>query len=412
MRISASCFILAGMIACNSQSTNQATLNDTVTGQKTVDQAASFSEDLAFLKKYHKDLVVLGDVDSKSQLVITPAYQGRVMTSTAGSNGMSFGWINRELIASGKKAEHINAVGGEERFWLGPEGGQFGLYFKKGSSFDFNHWQVPKELDTEPFNLVSANASEAKFEKQMHLENFSGTPFDINVERSIKLLDSSAVASALGMAIPPGLSVVGFESENRITNKGEEKWTQKSGLISIWILSMLNASPQTTVAIPYKKDDSESLGKIVTDDYFGKVPPERLRISNDLVLFKADAGYRSKIGISPSRALPVAGSYDAINSVLTIVQFSLTGSKDYVNSLWELQQYPFAGDAVNAYNDGPIDGKQMGKFYELESSSAAAALAPGETLRHMHRTMHFKGDKNNLEQIAVKLLGWSIDAIK
>ncbi len=51
----------------------------------------------------------------------------------------------------------------------------------------------------------------------------------------------------------------------------------------------------------------------------------------------------------------------------------------------------FSGDAVNSYNDGPIDGKQMGKFYEIESSSPAAALAPGTSMQHIHRTIHLKG---------------------
>ena len=126
---------------------------------------------------------------------------------------------------------------------------------------------------------------------------------------------------------------------------------------------MLNAGNQTSIAIPYKKGDTAVLGKIVTDDYFGKVPAERLKVSNGLILFKADGNQRSKIGISPARGIPMAASYDAANNVLTIAQFSLPeGKTDYVNSLWEQQQHPFAGDAVNAYNDGPIEGKQMGKF--------------------------------------------------
>ena len=97
----------------------------------------------------------LGGDSSSAQIIIVPAYQGRVMTSTAdGNNGLSFGWVNHDLIASGKPAEHINAFGGEERFWLGPEGGQFSIYFKKGSEFKFENWYVPKEFDTErPLNL-------------------------------------------------------------------------------------------------------------------------------------------------------------------------------------------------------------------------------------------------------------------
>jgi len=372
----------------------------------------TFGYDLDFLKQYHKDLLVLGDENSK--VIIVPAYQGRVMTSTAdGDKGASFGWINHDLIASKKIAEHMNAVGGEERFWLGPEGGQFSIYFKKGAEFKFENWYVPKEIDSEPFDLVSSTKREAIFKKQMHLENYSGNKFDLTVDRTIRYLDRNAIDNALGIKIPAEIKAVGFESENSVTNNGATAWDKNTGMLSIWILSMMNASDQTTVAIPYKQGDSAQLGKIVTDDYFGKVPVDRLNVGNGMILLKADANHRSKIGIPPKRALPIAASYDAVNNILTIAQFTLhEGVSDYVNSLWKLQDDPFNGDAVNAYNDGQIDSTQMGKFYEIESSSPAAALAPGYSMQHVHRVIHLKGTKEDLDKVAMKLLGISVDKIK
>ena len=386
-------------IACNSNSKKETNM-----------QQGTFGYDLEFLRKHHRDLVVLENGDAK--LIVLPAYQGRIMTSTAeGNAGASFGWLNHELIASGKFTEHFSAFGGEERFWLGPEGGQFSIYFKKGVDFKFENWFVPKELDTEAFDLVASDKTSVKFEKQMHLDNFSGTAFDLKVNRNISLLNDSAIQQFLGK-LPAGVKAVGFQSDNMITNTGTAEWNKSSGMLSIWILSMLNAGNQTSIAIPYKQGDSATLGKIVTDDYFGKVPAERLKVADGLILFKADGNQRSKIGLSPARALPMAASYDATNNVLTIAQFSLPeGKTDYVNSLWEQQQHPFAGDAVNAYNDGPIEGKQMGKFYELESSSPAAALAPGQSLSHFHRTIHLKGTKADLNTIAQQLLGVGVDAL-
>jgi len=360
----------------------------------------SFGYDLNFLRKYHKDLVLLGSDSAGPQVIVLPAYQGRVMTSTAeGNKGQSFGWVNHEFVASGELAAHINAFGGEERFWLGPEGGQFSIYFKKGVPFTFDNWYVPSALDTEPFTLVSATTSEAHLEKAMHLENYSGNQFDLKVDRIVRLLDIEAVESVLGVVIPNGVRGVAFESENTVTNTGDSAWNKKTGLLSIWILSMLNASDKTTIAIPFKQEGSAAEGiKGITDDYFGKVPADRLQINGNLILFKADAACRSKIGIAPGAALPVLGSYDA-------------QAEDYVNSLWNLQDQPFAGDAVNAYNDGPLNGQQMGKFYELESSSPAAALQPGKSIRHIHRTIHLLGEKDALNAIALKMLGVQIDAI-
>ena len=67
----------------------------------------TFADDLAFLKE-HTEVVVLSDSTGNSQVAVVPDMQGRAMTSTAGGpDGLSFGWINRELVASGKFVEHI-----------------------------------------------------------------------------------------------------------------------------------------------------------------------------------------------------------------------------------------------------------------------------------------------------------------
>jgi hypothetical protein len=390
--------ILFLMISCNEQA----------------DQKGTFAYDLTFLKKHHKDLVLLKDPSGGAQLIVLPAYQGRVMTSTSdGGKGISFGWINYDLIAEGKFSEQFTALGGEERFWLGPEGGQFSLYFKKGADFTFKNWNVPKAIDSEPFNLISATDSEAKFEKEMRLENYSGTVFDLKVSRNISLLDKKSMNEFLGLELSSDIRSVGFQSENILTNVSTETWTEQKGLLSVWILSMLKSNDQTNVVIPYRKGDSLSLGKIVTDDYFGKLGKERLKIQDGYLLFKADAKQRSKIGVSPKRALPIAGSYDAENKVLTISQFTLPeGISSYVNSTWKIQEDPFVGDAVNAYTDGPIDGKQMGKFYEIESSSPALSLAPGANAIHIHRTIHLSGPAEKLNEISMKVFGISLDQLK
>ncbi|MCF8453099.1 MAG: hypothetical protein K9G42_07845 [Pedobacter sp.] len=382
--------------------------------QKQAKQKGTFAYDLAFLKQYHKDLVLLKDPSSSAQLIVLPAYQGRVMTSTSdGEKGMSFGWINYDLIAKGTFSEHFTALGGEERFWLGPEGGQFALYFKKGAEFTFDNWYVPKVIDSEPFNLISANATEAKFEKAMHLENYTGTAFDLKVNRNISLLELNSINKLLGLELGSDIRSVGFQSENILTNTGSKTWDPETGLLSIWVLSMLKSNDQTNVIIPYRKGDSLSLGKIVTDDYFGKLSADRLKIADGHLLFKADAKQRSKIGVSPKRALPIAGSYDAENKVLTIAQFTLPeGITAYVNSTWKIQDDPFVGDAVNAYTDGPIDGKQMGKFYEIESSSPALSLAPGANAKHIHRTIHLSGPVEKLNEISLKLFGLGLDQLK
>ena len=377
-------------------------------------QAVLFKEDIDFLTK-HSQVVVLSDEDGNAQVAVNPDLQGRIMTSTAGGpDGPSFGWINRELIASGVSNVHMNAFGGEDRFWLGPEGGQFSIFFKKGDPFDLDHWFTPPAVNEGSFNIVSREEEAVRFKKAIRLVNYSDAVFDLVVDRAVTLLGGPEVA-ALGVTVPGGVKMVAFQSDNTVTNTGTNTWTRDTGLLSIWILGMFNPSPATTIVIPFKPGPEAELGPAVNDAYFGKVPAGRLIVMDGVLFFSGDGMYRSKIGLSPKRVKPFAGSYDAANGVLTLVHLTLPENvADYVNSMWKVQEDPFAGDVVNSYNDGPASpgAKPLGPFYELESSSPVAALAPGASMRHIHTTMHFQGDEKSLDTIAKQALGVGIQEIK
>lgn len=377
----------------------------------TVPEKGTFAYDVDFLSK-HQETIVLKDGDG--QLVICQAYQGRVMTSSSnGLSGLSYGWLNYDLIASGKIGNKIHAVGGEDRFWLGPEGGQFSIFFKKGDQFNLDAWQTPAVIDSEPFNLVSKNETSATFKKEFSIENYSGNKMKLKVDRSISLLSAQELQSVLTTALPDNLSAVAYRSSNTITNTGESAWTKETGTLSIWILGMFNPSPSMTIIIPFKEGSEEELGPKVNDTYFGKVPEDRLIVGDGILYFKGDGQYRSKIGLNPKRALPLMGSYDEGSNLLTIVQYSKPkGVTDYVNSMWELQDEPFAGDAANSYNDGPVDGSALGPFYELESSSPAAFLAGGQNIEHAHTTIHIRGDDKELDGIVQQVFGVRLSQVK
>ena len=375
----------------------------------------TFGDDVAFLKK-HLSVVVLSDTSGSAKVAVVPAMHGRVMTSTAeGDGGMSFGWINRDLIASGEVLTHMNPYGGEDRFWLGPEGGQFSIYFVKGVPFDLEHWFVPPPIDTEAFPVIKKSDDSVQLRRGFDLVNYSDTKFNVMAERTVRLIEPRAVWTHLKIGPVAGVRLVAYESVNRITNAGKEPWKKETGLLSIWILGMLKPSDATTVVVPIKEGPESELGKSVVDDYFGKVPADRLIVKENVAYFSGDGKCRSKIGIGPKRCKGILGSYDAAGGVLTLTQFTFTeGVTDYVNSLWKLQKDPYGGDVANSYNDGPPEPgkKPLGPFYELESSSPAAALAPGESLEHTHRTIHIRGPEAKLDPIAKATLGVGIEEIK
>jgi len=376
-------------------------------------EAQTFADEVAFLQK-HTPVVVLTDGQGM-RVAVCPDLQGRVMTSSArGEAGASYGWINRDVVASSTRDVHFNAYGGEDRFWLGPEGGQYALFFKAGDPFDLAHWYTPAAVDTEPYPVTARQPDRITFEKKMTPTNRAGTVFDIALRRVVRLVPRAQALKDLGVTGTEPVQAVAFESENRITNAGTKPWSKEGGLVSVWILGMFKPSPQTTVVVPFEPGPEAARGAIVNAAYFGKVPSDRLVVRDRAVFFRGDGRYRSKIGFSPARARPVLGSYDARDSVLTLVQFDRPAdARDYVNSMWEVQKSPFAGDVVNSYNDGPPapGAKPLGPFYELETSSPAAALPAGGSLVHRHRTIHVVGDRAALDAIARQTLGVGLDAL-
>ena len=364
--------------------------------------------------KGHKDYHILRDGSGDRVVLVSADLQGRVMTSSfAGMEGYSIGWVNDDFIRRGEVQEHFNPWGGEERLWLGPEGGQFSLFFKKGDPFDLDHWYTPAAFDTEPFEETEANDTLVRFRKEVSLTNYSGTAFALEIRRDVRLLKEQDLGQLTGGELPAGLRWVGYETENVLINRGDNAWDEQTGMPSIWLLGMLNPSDRTTIVIPFNNDPAIR-ERIVNDAYFGKIPADRLKTGDSVLFFRADGKMRGKIGLGPQRAKDVLGSYDEEHRILTIVQYNKPeGVTEYVNSMWRIQEKPFSGDVVNAYNDGPLEGGgQLGPFYELETSSPAARLAPGEKITHTSRTWHFSGDEEMLNAITQKLLGVGIDQIK
>jgi len=352
----------------------------------TASAGATFDEEVAFLRAHGAKVEIIAS--GTGHIAIAPDYQMRVMTSEVAPHGRSLGFVHHAFIEAGKHGTQFDNYGGEDRFWLGPEGGQWGLYFPPGAKYEFGLWQTPHDLQEGAMKRVAVT-------------NHLGTKLEVEVDRHIDVAPTPT-------ELPAGVTWVGFTSRNVITNRGARPISDKDGLISIWILGMYAPAPDTKIIVPFGKGD----GPTVNDRYFGKVPAERLVVHEDkgFITMTADGHYRSKIGVPPTRAKQALGSYSPSLGLLTVVTFSDLQPRGYVNSLWEDQKDPLTGDVVNAYNDGPTEpGKpSLGGFYELETSSPATPLAPKATLRHDQTTYHFMGERAALETIAQRMLGVSL----
>ncbi len=381
-------------------------------------KSMSYGDVREFLAK-HTQLIELTN-DNGARVAVCPEWQGRVMTSTCGGmEGLSFGFVNDEFITAGKPNLHFNNFGAEERLWLSPEGGQFSLWFAPGKPQNLDNWFTPPAFNEGAWKVVSTEP--LRMATTMRLKNTSGTEFHLDVNRGVHLLGNSDLqrmfgASAAAKIAAPGVKCVAYETDNRLTNRGADMTCDK-GLVSIWILGMMNCGPRTVVIAPYKPGAEAELGPVVKSDYFGPVPPERLRTLPQAVLLRADGNYRSKIGISQRRVRNVLGSIDFENNVLTLVHFSMPDDPTkvlYMNNQWgDRSAEPYKGDVANSYNDGPLGpGKKgLGPFYEVESLSQAKPLKTGESLAHQHCTIHVQADPATLAALAKEVLGVDLEQV-
>jgi hypothetical protein len=378
----------------------------------------TFAADLAFLRE-HRETLLLVAPDGQGRLAVVPEFQGRAMTSATHAEGRSLGFVKHALVATRALRRGINPYGGEDRLWLGPEGGPFSVFFAPGAPQTIEHWQTPAPIDSEPWALGAHERSSARFEHAARLVNASGTVFDVRLERTLEVLEPRTALAELGVE-PGALRCVAFESRNLLVNAGTTAWRRETGLLSIWSIGMFPPSPRTTVVLPLALGPERALDGLVDDEYFGPVPPERLlrvpSASGSALLFRADGRLRKKVGVAPAAARPVAGSWDSEHGCLTLVTFPIPpGPREYVNSRWGLPQAePYRGDVLHAYNDGPSasGAEPFGPFHELESSSPAAALAPGESSAHQHRTLHLEGPRADLERAARATLGLGLATIE
>ncbi len=374
----------------------------------------SFGQELAFFSEYGVQVMLLGEGDSL--VCVSPEWQARVMTSTfAGADGPSIGWINRPLIAFKKDDLRTAQAGGEDRFWVGPGTGEFSIFEQTGGLYEGGERSAPPELSSEPWKLVDSSKTRARFEKDFNFENSRGIKVHAKAEREISVLNRKNVSEILGIEIPNSVTLVAYQSFNKLKNVGNEDWSPRGGMVNISVQSCYNANRSVNVFVPYVRGDLSKLGNIVTDDFYGSSAEGRLFIENSYIRFKADGRALSGIGISPERSEGIVLSYDMKNNILTVVLYIRPlDVMTYMPSLWRRSDLSGNGDAIGVFNNGPRGQGDFGadSFYEISTNSPALALKSGKSQFHIQRTFHFTGSEYDLGIIAYKLAGITMQQLR
>ena len=350
-----------------------------------------------------RDIEVLQD--GPSMIAVSPAYQGRVFTSTAnGLKGRSYGWINWELIDNQEHITNIAYLGGESRLWFGPERGKFSFFFPKGKPQIDEFMSLPPDMNRKTFEVVQRTDRSITVQGDMKLRNASDFVFELGIERTVRLLTRPEIEQSLSIRLNGQIQHVGFSAETHVTNHGYKAFSRDSGLVAIWELGCMLTTPDNIVIIPLSDPNG------IVNSYFNPVG-DRMKIADGVVYYRADALGMNKIGIPPSYCTDIMGSYSPSANQLNIVTFSFDQDSLYVNSIPDHTD-PYGGDVVNIFN-GEVNDKMNWNFpfYEFESSSSARELDPNEKVVHTQTTYHFEGKLMDLDRIAQEVLGISLEEL-
>ena len=359
----------------------------------------TFDSEVKFLGQ-HADAVVLTALGA-GPIVVSPKLTGRVMTSAFAKNEAGFGLVNRAAIEEPPVERGFSNYGGEDRLWLAPEGGPYGLFFDAGAKQALDNWYVPPVMDGGPRTVTAQDASSITFRDRVALTNVKSVKFELAIERRIEALTRAQVGELVGRELPESVHLVAFRSTNTVENKSATP-LPADGVIAPWILGQFNPSATNEVLMPF-----HGSADTVKKDYFGVVPAERLKfvsvVGSDrgVARFKADAQLRSKIGVSAKGATGWLGAYDPTRGVLTLVRHTLPAADALVPDCNWIDPNPRAtqGDVATSYNHGLEP-----RFFELESIGAALPAKAGGSVTHVQTTIHLGGDPAVLAELASKLL--------
>ena len=374
----------------------------------------NFSEIVKLLKNSKNDAYVLEGRCKGRQVLVCPSLAGRVMGTTYnGNNGDFGGFIDVKAFKEGMN-DIWNNWGGEERYWLCPEGGQFGLMFQ-GKKNCFDNYTVQDGINNSKYETVdlSKAGDSLTMKASFNLVNGIGTKFNVDSVRRIRVLDACPYLTGAGN----GVDFVGFQSESTITNVGQKAWEKETGALAHWHLGQFLPGPRVIVIIPFKQGDIAN--PPIREDYFEqfvvgqKMPPNRYWLKDGFALFKADGKCRTKIGQNRSRGMGLLASYNLDTNEIVMMEYDFYPNLEYAASYWYEQPEPYNGDCISFSAEGPgTPAESDGRCYELESMSPAMLLEPGQSFTFRTRTMHMKGPRTTMARICRQQLGPEIATLE
>ena len=255
----------------------------------------------------------------------------------------------RSIASSSRRARPatpFDNYGGEDRFWLGPEGGQYGLYFPPGKPFVFDNWQTPaRHARRRVGRRRSARPGAVTFARTHGGDQLRGHALRRRrraqgVAAFGRRRDEARSASPCRRRQVGRLRDVEHDHEQGQRRRGRRRRGLAQRVDPRHVRARRRAPTSSCPSKPERRRARSST--IATSARC--LPIASRDEATGFLRVQVRRKYRSKIGLGPARAKPVLGSYSDESRLLTIVLYTKPeGATRYVNSMWEIQKEPYGG---------------------------------------------------------------------
>lgn len=316
----------------------------------------------------------------------------------------------QEILSGSQKdweGDGEGSVGGD-RLWVSPERN---YYYRKPAGFE--EWFTPLQMDPGHYRQTSGDGTSVAYENTFDLVDqlCHVTHAGVKTSRALKML-ANPLASESG-----GAGYVGVETEECVeVARGDGP----RPVLCPWGLTQVPPPFENgpgTVVIPTGR-------RAAPIGYFGPIGEDRLRVSDDHVVFRVDAKKVCKVGVAaedlpssgpariaylspvlaagPGAPRPKAGEW------LLLVRESSDVARSSDDAIDPAKADPDGRRGViQAYNNGPGASDDYARFGEIEAQYLPVREDTGNVWRSRvtSRLMAYEGDKESILAIASKLLG-------
>jgi hypothetical protein len=342
------------------------------------------SNQIKLLNNNHIAFVELAS-NNNASMIVTPSLGGRILGAFIDDKNLL--WVNHDI---GKDWN----VGGH-RTWYTPEWGPKSIYANR----DETTWSVPNVMDPGDYKITKhIPHSMIEMKNDFDVITTDKTSYSLSFNRKITLKKND-----LEQNIPFLKNKSLFvELEHTLENLGKAAINKEIGLWSI-----IQIEPPGKIVVQLK---NANVDNYFCDNYYERIPKERIRKENNLAIIYVDGAKRYKLGFPPNKVLgkiAYLSKFKEDRYFLVVKSFEIDHDAIYVDKPYNSDRAN--GDVIQIYNHS--EGGKLA-FAELEAHAPAVLLLPGETQTFKIDMFFLTGTKKEIADAFSNVFNSTVDCLQ